>query len=111
MAINSPENKEFLARFQERFGKDSIVTNIGEGTYDSIYLWKAAIEKANKVDKEAMIDALPQVAFKAPQGEITIQGGSNHARLHQLIAETKADGTFSVIEDFGLVDPISNCKI
>jgi ABC-type branched-subunit amino acid transport system substrate-binding protein len=111
MAIDTAENKDFLARFQARFGKDAIVTNIGEGTYDSIYIWKAAIEKAAKLDKEAMIDALPQVTFKAPQGEISIEAGSNHARLHQLIADTKPDGTFQVLEDFGLVDPISNCKI
>ncbi|TAK02568.1 MAG: hypothetical protein EPO36_01575 [Chloroflexota bacterium] len=111
MAIDSPENKDFLARFKARFGDDAIVTNIGEGTYDSIYLWKAAIEKAGKLDKEAMIDALPDVSFVAPQGEISIEKGSNHARLHQLIAETKADGSFTVLEDFGLVDPISNCAI
>ncbi len=111
MAIDTPENKDFLARFQARFGKDAIVTNIGEGTYASIYIWKAAIEKAGKLDKDAMIDALPDVTFNAPQGEISIEKGSNHARLHQLIAETKADGTFQVLEDFGLVDPISNCTI
>jgi len=89
----------------------AIVTNIGEGTYDSIYLWKAAVDKAGTLDKEAMIDALPDVSFNAPQGEISIEAGSNHARLHQLIAETNADGSFTVLEDFGLVDPISNCTI
>ncbi len=111
MAIDTPENKAFLERFQARFGKDAIVTNIGEGTYDSIYMWKQAIEKAGKVDKEAMIDALPDIPFTAPQGEISIEKGSNHARLHQFIADTKADGTFEVLQDFGLVNPLSNCKI
>lgn len=111
MAIDSPENKDFLARFRARWGNDAIVTNIGEGVYDSIYLWKLAVEKAGKVDKEAMITALPQVSFKAPQGEISIQAGSNHAKLHQLIADTQADGTFKLIQDFGAVDPISNCTI
>lgn len=111
MAIDTPENKDFLARFTARWGKDAVVTNISEATYDSIYLWKAAVEKAANVDKEAMIDALPGVSFKAPQGEISILKGTNHARLHQFVAETQADGTFKLVETLGLVDPISNCSI
>lgn len=111
MAIDSPANKAFLERYRARWGDDAIVTNISEGTYDSIHLWRLAIEKAGKLDKEAMIDALPDVVFAAPQGDISIQPGSNHARLHQLIADTKTDGTFQVLQDYGLVDPISNCTI
>ncbi len=111
MAIDSDTNRAFLDRVRAKFGKDTIVTNVGEGTYDAIYLWKAAVEKAGKLDTEAMIDNLPDVKFNAPQGEISIQEGSNHANLHQFIAETQTDGTFKVLKDFGLVSPISNCKI
>jgi len=111
MAIDTPENNAFLERFRARWGDDAIVTNIGEGTYDSIKLWAAAVEAAGSLDKEAVIDALPSVSFAAPQGEISIQEGSNHARLHQLIAETQQDGTFKVLEDFGLVEPLSGCEI
>jgi urea transport system substrate-binding protein len=111
MANNTPENKAFLRRFRARFGTKAIVTNIGEGVYDSIWLWKLAVEKAGKIDKEAMIDALPKVKFKAPQGEIYIYKNTNHAALHQIIAESRPDGTFRLIKDFGLVKPISHCKI
>jgi ABC-type branched-subunit amino acid transport system substrate-binding protein len=110
MAVDSPENQDFLERFRARWGDDAIVTNIGEGTYNSIHLWAAAVEQAGSLDKEAVIDALPEVSFAAPQGEISIQSGSNHANLHQLIAETQADGTFKVVEDFGLVEPLSDCQ-
>jgi urea transport system substrate-binding protein len=110
MAVDSPENADFLERFRARWGDDAIVTNIGEGTYNSIHLWAAAVEKAGSLDTEAVIDALGEVSFAAPQGEVSIQGASNHANLHQLIAETQADGTFKVIEDFGLVEPLSNCE-
>ncbi len=111
MAIDSPENQDFLDRFKARWGDDAIVTNIGEGTYDSIKLWAAAVEEAGTLDKEAVIDALPSVTLDAPQGEISIQAGSNHANLHQYIAETQPDGTFEVLQDFGLVEPISDCQI
>jgi ABC-type branched-subunit amino acid transport system substrate-binding protein len=111
MAVDTPENAAFLERFHERFGDDAIVTNIGEGTYNSIHLWAKAVEAAGALDKEAVIDALPTVTFAAPQGEIQIQEGSNHAILRSLIAETQADGTFTVLEDFGLVEPLSECEI
>jgi len=111
MAVDTPENQSFLERFRARWGDDAIVTNIGEGTYNSIHLWAAAVEKAGALDKEAMIDALPEVSFAAPQGEISIQEGSNHASLRSLIAETQPDGTFVVLEDFGLVEPLSDCEI
>jgi branched-chain amino acid transport system substrate-binding protein/urea transport system substrate-binding protein len=111
MALETPENQAFLEKFRARWGDDAIVTNIGEGTYNSIHLWAAAVEAAGAVDKEAMIDALPSVTFAAPQGEISIQEGSNHASLRSLIAETQPDGTFVVLEDFGLVEPLSNCEI
>ena len=111
MAVDTPENQSFLERFRARWGDEAIVTNIGEGTYNSIHLWAAAVEKAGALDKEAMIDALPEVSFAAPQGEISIQEGSNHASLRSLIAETQPDGTFVVLEDFGLVEPLSDCEI
>jgi ABC-type branched-subunit amino acid transport system substrate-binding protein len=111
MAVDTPENETFLERFRARWGDDAIVTNIGEGTYNSIHLWAAAVEEAGALDKEAMIDALPAVAFAAPQGEISMQEGSNHAVLRSLIAETQPDGSFVVLEDFGLVEPLSDCEI
>ena len=111
MAVDTPENAAFLEAFHGRWGDDAIVTNIGEATYDSIHLWAKAVEAAGSLDKEAVIDALPSVTFAAPQGEIQIQEGSNHAILRSLIAETQADGSFVVLEDFGLVEPLSGCEI
>lgn len=111
MTIDSPTNKAFLERYRAKFGNDVIVTNISEATYDTVHLWRLAIEKAGKIDKEAMIDALPDVSFDAPQGNIKIQRGSNHAILHMFIADSKADSTFDVLEDFGAVDPIADCTI
>ncbi len=110
MAVDTPENQAFLEGMRAKFGDDVVVTNVGEGTYNGIHLWAKAVEAAGSLDKEAVIDALPTVSFAAPQGEISIQEGSNHAILRSLIAETQADGTFVVVEDFGLVEPLSDCE-
>ncbi len=108
MAINSPANKDWLGRYQARWGADAIATNITEGTYDSVYLWKTAIEKAGKIDKEAMYRALQNVSFDAPQGPISISQAPTTLALSHAQA---GDGSLRCSRSFGLVDPLSNCKI
>ena len=46
---------------------------------------KAAIEKAGKVDKEALVDALEGVTFNSPAGPVTI-GKDHHATLDMFLA-------------------------
>lgn len=111
MELNNPVNNAFIAGFKKAYGADAILNNMGEALYDSVHLWKLAAEKAGTLDIEPTIDALAGLSFNAPQGEITIQPGSNHAALHQIIASIRADGGFDVIEDFGKVEPITDCKI
>ena len=104
-------NKAFVKRFQEKFGKDVPLANTVEANYDSVWLWKQAVEKAGKLDREAVMDALGGQTFLAPQGEITIDKKSNHTALHQIIAECQADGSFKIIKDFGKIDPVTECRI
>ena len=52
-----------------------------------------------------------EISFNAPQGEISIDGATNHAALHQIIAEVRADGGFDIIKDFGKVAAITECRV
>jgi ABC-type branched-subunit amino acid transport system substrate-binding protein len=110
MELDNPVNKAFVANFKKAYGADAILNNMGEGQYDSVYVWKLAVEKAGSFDIEKTIDALGGVTFNAPQGEISIDGTSNHAALHQIIAEVRADGGFNVLKDFGKVAAKTDCK-
>ncbi len=110
MELDNPENKAFVANFKKAYGADAILNNMGEGQYDSVYVWKAAVEKAGSFDIEKTVDALDGITFNAPQGEISIDGISNHAALHQIIAEVRADGGFDVLKDFGKVAAKTDCK-
>ena len=111
MELDNPVNKAFVAAYRKAYGADAILNNMGEGQYDSVYLWKLAVEKAGTFDVEKTVDALGGVSFNAPQGEISIDGTSNHAALHQIIAEVRADGGFTVLKDFGKVAARTNCKV
>ena len=111
MELDNPINKAFVAAYRKAYGADAILNNMGEGQYDSVYLWKLAVEKAGTFDVEKTVDALGGVSFNAPQGEISIDGTSNHAALHQIIAEVRADGGFTVLKDFGKVAARTDCKV
>lgn len=111
MELDNPVNKAFVAAFKQAYGADAILNNMGEGQYDSVYIWKAAVEKAGTFDIEKTVDALGGISFNAPQGEISIDGATNHAALHQIIAEVRADGGFDIIKDFGKVAAITECRV
>lgn len=110
-SIDNPRNKEFVEAFQTKYGTDIGISNAVEGAYTSVHLWAAAVEKAGKVDREAMLDALPTVTVDAPSGEIRISEVNNHAVLHSYIAECQADGQFKVLVDLGQIEPISACDL
>lgn len=109
-SLDTPANKKFVAAFQKKYGDKIGISNVVEASYNSVYLWKLAVEKAGKVDKEAMLDALPSVTLDAPQGKISIDAKSNHTKLHSFIAECQKDGNFKVLVDLGQVDPVTTGK-
>lgn len=111
MALDTPVNRTFVADFKKAYGPNAILNNMGEAQYDSVFLWKRAVERAGTFDIEKTVDALGGISFDAPQGEISIDGVSNHAALHQIIAEVRADGGFDVLKDFGKVAAVTECRV
>jgi ABC-type branched-subunit amino acid transport system substrate-binding protein len=106
MTLDSPENKKFLEGYAKVAGKESIVTNFGEGTYDAIWMWREAVEKAGTLEAEAVVDALEGLKFKGPQGEVTIDPKTHHATVRSLIGESTEDpNNFKIIKDLGLIAP------
>jgi urea transport system substrate-binding protein len=116
--VDNEVNKAWLARYRAKFGQDVLITNVSELTYDAIWMWREAIEACGRVgqtdaDYDAMIDALYGITFdKAPQGPgLSLLPGTNHLRNHSFIARSRADGTFVIEQEFGLVDPeIGQCR-
>ncbi len=50
---NTPANKEFLARWQKRFGDTKIVHEIAVSQYQGIYVWAECVKKAGSLDRNA----------------------------------------------------------
>lgn len=111
-SIDTPANKKFVADFQAWLAKSTVPGIVKEGrvtcspmvlSYNGVYLWKAAVEKAGTFDVDAVRKALQGgLSFDGPGGKVTTQKNM-HLTKNVFIGETKADGQFKIIKSFSNV--------
>jgi len=107
MSIDTPANDAFKANFQKWLKTDApdAVQKDGRVTcspmvlsYNGVYLWKAAVEKAGTFEPEAVIKALESgISFDGPGGTVTTQK-NHHLTKSVYIGETLEDGQFEILE-------------
>ena len=108
-SIESDANEEFVANFQSWLAGSSLTGIVKEGrvtcspmvlSYNGVYLWKAAVEKAGTFDVDAVREALKSgLSFDGPGGTVTTQPNM-HLTKNVFIGETKANGQFEILEEF-----------
>jgi urea transport system substrate-binding protein len=116
-SIKSKENAKFVKNFQTWLkapkvtgAPDADVKGIkAEGrvtcspmvlSYDGVYLWKAAVEKAKSFDVDKVVAALEGgIKFDGPGGIVTTQK-NHHLTKNVYIGETKADGQFKILKEY-----------
>ena len=98
--LNTPEAKAFTKKFREKFSK-SQVPYLGmdiETVYDSVYLYKKAVEKAGTTEAEAVIAALESgISFDGPAGTVTINGKDHHAIKNSTAVRIEKDHSVTQI--------------
>jgi urea transport system substrate-binding protein len=105
---STPASKAFTNRVKAQAGADTTVSNYVMTHYNALIAMKAALEKAGKVDKEAMIDALEGLEIKSPTGRMTI-GKNHHAAMTLFLAKTKGRDLVTV-QPLGEITPEPGCK-
>jgi branched-chain amino acid transport system substrate-binding protein/urea transport system substrate-binding protein len=103
-----PSVKAFVAKVKAEAGAGAIVSNYVMTHYDALIAMKAALEKAGKVDKEAMINALEGLAIQSPTGAVTI-GKNHHVTMNMFLAKTEGPGLVTV-RALGEIAPEPGCK-
>ncbi len=108
-SIDSPANKTFLANFQTWLAKTTVPGIVKQGrvvdspmvlSYDGVYLWKAAVEKAGSLDVDKVRAAWKSgISFAGPGGMVKTQPNM-HLTKNVYIGETKADGQFKILKSF-----------
>jgi urea transport system substrate-binding protein len=108
-SIKSPANEKFISNFQAWLAKSDVPGIVKEGrvtcspmvlSYNGVYLWKAAVEKAGSFEVEKVMEALKAgISFDGPGGTVTSQK-NHHLTKNVFIGETKADGQFKILKEF-----------
>ncbi len=111
-SIDTPANKKFVADFKKWLSQSTVTGIVKEGrvtcspmvlSYDGMYLWKAAVEKAGSFDVDKVRAALKSgLSFAGPGGTVTTQKNM-HLTKNVYIGETKADGQFKILKSFSNV--------
>ena len=108
-SIESEANEKFVADFQAWLAKSNVTGLVKEGrvtcspmvlSYNGVYLWKAAVEKAGSFDVDKVRMALKSgISFDGPGGTVTTQPNM-HLTKNVFIGETKSNGQFEILEEF-----------
>ena len=112
-SIDTPENKAFVEAFKNyaeakglKGGKNRVTDDPIEAAYFGVYVWKAAVEKANSFDIDKVIPAVMGLEFDAPGGKKKMHPENHHTFKPVYIGKIRADGQFDVIsKSAGLVEP------
>jgi urea transport system substrate-binding protein len=113
MSLKTPENKKFLSAWDAWLSTQDHPGVVKEHravdspmvlSYDGVYLWKEAVEKAGTFDVDAVRKVLESgdISFAGPGGKITVTA-NHHCTKNVYIGETRANGQFKIIKTFDQV--------
>ena len=111
--IDTPENKAFVEAFKNYAeakglpgGKNRVTDDPIEAAYFGVYVWKAAVEKANSFDVDKVVPAVLGLEFDAPGGKKKMHPENHHTFKPVYIGRIRADAQFEVVWQTGeLVEP------
>jgi urea transport system substrate-binding protein len=107
--LDNPKNKAFIASLQKMFGANMKTPNdLSEPEYDGIYLYKAAVEKAESTNPRKVLQQLPRVSFDGPRGVVQMSD-QHHAPLTMYLGQVQPDLSVKVIQSFPHVSPGQQC--
>jgi len=95
-SLNTPENQQFVQKFQARYGTNHVTSDPIEAAYSQVYLWKLAVESAQSFAIDQVRLAAYNQRFAAPGGLIQIQP-NHHVGKYSYIGQILPGGQFQVI--------------
>ena len=96
-SIKNPANERFVKAFKARYGQDRVIGDPMEVAYNSVYLWKLAVEKAKSFDPEKVIAASSNLELDAPEGKVRIHASNHHVWKKVRVGRARADGQFDIV--------------
>ncbi|SFG30909.1 urea transport system substrate-binding protein [Novosphingobium sp. CF614] len=119
--LDNEQNKTFIAAYKAKFGKDAVITDPMVHGYLDVYVWKAAVEKAQSTDPaKVRAAAMTLDAVPTPLGPAKFMNNNSLIQT-AYIGQSQPDGQFKILWtspaaiDPDPYDPVSfpgkSCKI
>jgi len=97
-SVDSDENKAFVARFKQRFGKERVLDDPMEASYIGVKLWVDAVRGQGSTDMALIKSTLAQQTLLAPQGIVAVDYDTRHLWKTAYIGKARgADGQFEIV--------------
>lgn len=96
-SVDSDENKAFIARFRQRFGKERVLDDPMEAAYIGVKLWADSVRNAGTADLTPVKNILAQQSMAAPQGIVAVDFNTGHLWKTVRIGRARADGQFDIV--------------
>jgi urea transport system substrate-binding protein len=98
MSVETPENKDFIQKWQSFIKNPKRVTNDPmEAHYIGFNMWVKAVEKAGTTDADAVIDAVVGLSVPNLSGGYSAMMPNHHITKPVLIGEIQENGQFNIV--------------
>ena len=95
-SVKSPANEKFIKDWVAYDGPSDVTSDPMEAAYDSLYLYKALVEKAGSFDVDKINAVADGVSFAAPESTVVIDGENHHISKPGLIGKINKDNQFDI---------------
>ncbi|MCS5638135.1 MAG: urea ABC transporter substrate-binding protein [Myxococcota bacterium] len=103
---DTPAARAFSSAFEDMHGLHRITSDPAESAYTMVKLWAQAAEKAGTTEVGKVREALIGIEFDGPAGKVQVQK-NHHLSKTVLIGEVQEDGTFKILENDGVIQPLA----
>lgn len=95
-SLGGAENRAFVERFKQRFGKDRVLDDPMMSSYIAAKLWVEAARVQDSTDLALIKTTLAQLTLHAPQGIVAVDYRTRHIWKMAYIGRARADGQFEI---------------
>jgi len=96
-SLDSAENRGFVKRFRQEYGKDRVTDDPMEAAYFGVFLWVQAVRDAGTDDLEAVRLAIKNQSLQAPEGMVYVDADNNHTWKTVRIGRITEEGQFDIV--------------
>ena len=105
-SIDSPINQKFVKAIKDKYGADRVVGDPMQCGYNSVYLWKNAVEKAQSFAPDDVLKASQSLTIDAPEGTVRFDEANHHVWKKVRVGRALEDGQFEIVHETpDLVEP------